>query len=114
MLRAADAIVLGCFVLECIVRLLAERRSFFCGPTRTFNALEATVTIVSVVALVKDYCSSTVDGVDRLRYASFLRIVRVVPMIKKFRLFRTMRVMIYSIVACLKSLAWALFLLFCS
>merc|ERR1712032_137017 len=114
MLRAADAIVLGCFVLECIVRLLAERRSFFCGPTRTFNVLEAMVTIVSVIALVKDYCSSTVDSVDRLRYASALRIVRAVPMIKKFRLFRTMRVMMYSIVACLKSLAWALFLLFCS
>jgi Ca2+-binding EF-hand superfamily protein len=112
-LLVVDAFILLLFVLECLLRLLAERQHFFMGPHKWWNILDAVVIIISVCVFLRNLLSTKIDAWDRLRFIRVLRVIRVLQVIRMLKPLRKLRVMLYSVLACLPSLAWATLGLYC-
>jgi len=112
------------FCAELLLRLCAEGRDFFCSNQWAWNLLDITIVLSALMEVALDVVSLTRDSghdvdvgnlqVSNVRIIRMLRITRFVRTLRIPRVIRfitALRTLIYSIVATLKSLVWALVLL---
>mmetsp|Transcript_27550 Transcript_27550/g.69165 ORF Transcript_27550/g.69165 Transcript_27550/m.69165 type:complete len:762 (-) Transcript_27550:120-2405(-) len=104
------------FLTEVLMRAVALRSDFFKKDDATWNVLDAFIVSSSVLEVILEYFAWLEDegstGFQALRVLRVLRVVRVVRIIRVFRFFRELRMMVYSIIGCVRSLVWAITLLF--
>jgi len=95
------------FTLELLLRILALRFWFFVGHEWKWNVFDLFLVFSSIV-------NDTVEGynISFMRVLRILRMVKVMRLIRVLRFFRELRKMMFSILACMTSLMWALMLLF--
>jgi hypothetical protein len=111
LMHFAEVTILFFFVVELILRALAEQRDFLFGPHVLWNVSDLAITGISLSYTIRNLTSSSLEASDRLRFVRIFRVLRAVHMLRMLRPFRRLRVMLYSILACLNSLGWATFLL---
>mmetsp|Transcript_35708 Transcript_35708/g.66345 ORF Transcript_35708/g.66345 Transcript_35708/m.66345 type:complete len:651 (-) Transcript_35708:102-2054(-) len=92
------------FTVELLFRIIALRGWFWvAGHDWPWNLFD--VVLVSI-SLVSDWLLTGVN-VSFIRMLRILRVVRVARVIRVLRAFRQLRQMLFSVIACLSSLAWA-------
>jgi len=108
------------FFLELMVRMAAHGFSFFFSADWLWNLLDVFLVLCSLMEVIVDIIFMTGAKVNSADNMSNLRIVRVMRMTRLIRSFRipriirfvsALRLLIYSIVATLRSLVWAMILL---
>mmetsp|Transcript_66701 Transcript_66701/g.124597 ORF Transcript_66701/g.124597 Transcript_66701/m.124597 type:complete len:619 (-) Transcript_66701:211-2067(-) len=99
----------GFFMVELVIRLVAQRRSFFFGSEWRWNLFDLLLVMLSVI----DLASSVEGGLSAsyIRVLKILRMVRVLRIVRVLRFFRSLRRMVTSIMSSMSALCWALFLL---
>ena len=112
----ANAIIVGIFVLEIGLKIFALGcRDFWCGRDSAWNVLDFTIVFISVLDVVLQLLSSTLDtGIASLvRAIRIARAVRGIRLIRIFRYITALRTLALSIISTLGSLFWtmALFML---
>lgn len=110
------------FTVEVGLRLLADGLwKYFCASEWAWNLLDAFVVSSSWIELIIDVLTPGTPGAPNrgtntnLRLIRLLRVgrlFRVVRIIRVVRLFRSLRTLVQSLVGTLKTLFWALLLLF--
>lgn len=115
----------GAFVLELVLRVAAEGKSFFLASRQwMWNYLDVFIVFTSIFEVIMDSIylanggdqtdSTAIEGSSNVRIIRILRIARLMRIIRVARILRfihALRTFIYSIVATMKSLVWALLLL---
>lgn len=112
----ANAIIVGIFVLEIGLKIFALGcRDFWRGRDSAWNVLDFTIVFISVLDVVLQLLSSTLDtGIASLvRAIRIARAVRGIRLIRIFRYITALRTLALSIISTLGSLFWtmALFML---
>lgn len=113
------------FCVELVMRILAspKLKTFFCGPDWFWAWMDLVVVTTSVFEIFLDVILLALgvhagDGFKNIQAFRILRIVRVTRLMRALRLQRlirfvqALRTLIFSIVMTLKSLVWAMVLLF--
>jgi hypothetical protein len=110
------------FVLDLLLRIHAEKASFFMSREKGWNVFDIVVVLTAVVEVIVHWYEifSGIDSFARafLRKFSMLRIIRVLRVVshtravKVIRFMRELRLMVFSLTGTLKSLFWAIVLLF--
>jgi len=102
------------FAIELLLRILCDGCDFFSFSSREaiWNYLDVAVVSASIVEEVVSHFSSFSFPVTAIRILRLMRVTKVVLTIRVSRAFRELRMMIMSCVHCVKSLFWALCLLF--
>lgn len=96
------------YILEILVRIIADGRQFFYGPGSGWNYFDCFVVGSTIVEIAYDMGSSF----GFLRILRIFRILRVLRVLRLFGVFRELRLMVISIVSTLRTLLWAFVLLF--
>eukprot|EP00930_Biecheleria_cincta_P096756 TRINITY_DN88550_c0_g1_i1.p1 TRINITY_DN88550_c0_g1~~TRINITY_DN88550_c0_g1_i1.p1 ORF type:complete len:609 (-),score=80.78 TRINITY_DN88550_c0_g1_i1:194-2020(-) len=113
------------FLVELIMRMFAEGRSFFIGsPNLAWNYLDIIIVFSSIFETSVNIAMLSVDNdnantqdlatssnIRIIRIVRITRLARVLRIIKVIRFIRALRTLVHSILVTLKSLAWALVLL---
>jgi len=115
----------GFFLLELLLRVMADGLQIFCNDDWIWGWLDLFVVTISIWEVVADVIlvlegngsgqNSSVEGVSSLRALRIVRITRIIRVARLMRVFRfvmAFRTLITSIAFTLKSLFWALMLLF--
>jgi len=113
-----------CFTVELIMRVCAEGRYFlhWMSPSFMWNCLDVVVVFTSLFEiffeslhiLLESDSSNIPQGLSNVRVVRILRIVRLIRVVRIARVLRfihALRTFIYSIIATLKALVWAMLLL---
>jgi len=101
------------FLAEIILRISVERKDFLIGPNNRWNIFETfCVLSMAVEVLNLETICEVVGQASTLRILRILRIARAVRLVRVFQFFKELRLMLYSVLACVASLFWALTLLF--
>ncbi|CAE7327471.1 Scn11a [Symbiodinium natans] len=90
--RIADAIFVGFFALELLVRIYLERRSFLHDYLNWWDALLVSAGLVDVILSIVQ-ADSWIDNAV-VRVARGLKALRAFRMMRSFRLFRGLRVLV--------------------
>ncbi|CAE7376338.1 Scn11a [Symbiodinium sp. CCMP2592] len=109
-----------CFLVELLTRMFAYGKEFVLSEDRGWNMLDCVIVGCAVGEFVLDvgyaFASGMRDesGTDLsiMKAMRVVRILRLVRVVRVVRFFRALRVLIASIVHTLKSVVWALILLF--
>eukprot|EP00928_Gymnodinium_smaydae_P089561 TRINITY_DN7350_c0_g4_i1.p1 TRINITY_DN7350_c0_g4~~TRINITY_DN7350_c0_g4_i1.p1 ORF type:complete len:640 (+),score=110.64 TRINITY_DN7350_c0_g4_i1:23-1921(+) len=113
-LRIIDITITAVFLVELLLRMIAEGCRFVSLHNRhlKWNVLDS-VLVFSAVGeeICRLLAFATVD-MSFIRVIRFFRLVRVIRVVRVMRFFKDLRVMIASILMSVKSLCWALLLLF--
>jgi len=96
------------FVVELVLRLLAEQTGFFCGKDWRWNLLDSFIVIHSLIDQVGKFAPN-LSFARVLRIVRFLRIMRLVKVLRGFTSFR---LMVYSLLGSVKNLLWIFLCLF--
>jgi len=110
------------FVIDLLLRIHSERTQFFFSREKGWNAFDIVVVLTSVVEVIVHWYE-IFTGVSSnarafLRKFSMLRIVRLLRVIshtrnvRVIRFIRELRLMVFSLTGTLKSLLWAVVLMF--
>lgn len=122
-LQAIQYIYSAWFLLELLARIAVDGRKLFVGEDWMWGWLDVTVVLTSIwevtldlmFLIVQTDADGEVPGVSGLKALRIIRITRVVKAVRLMRVFRfvmAFRTLITSILYTLKSLFWALMLLF--
>merc|ERR1712032_952897 len=95
------------FLLELLLRIVAHRLWFFTSPEWKWNVFD---TFLVMSSIFQDIFEGF--NISFMRVLRIFRTVRVMRLIRVLRFFRELRKMMFSILACMASLMWALALLF--
>jgi len=119
-----QAIYAAFFTMELFMRVSAEGHLFFHWASQNimWNCLDVVVVITSLIEIFFEtlhFVAESADsklpkGLSNVRVVRILRIVRLVRVVRIARVLRfihALRTFIFSIIATLKALVWALFLL---
>eukprot|EP00435_Cladocopium_sp_Y103_P021893 s1939_g5.t1 len=104
------------FIIELLLRVVADGRDFFCGEDWKWSWLDIFVVLASVWEILADalYNAFQIEGTSGLKALRIMRITRIMKVMRLMRVFRfimAFRTLIASISDTLKSLFWALMLL---
>lgn len=99
------------FLFELVLRIVADKTSFFKSEARVWNMFDLFVVSVGCIDMVVTMVGDTFINISFLRILRALRLVRIVKLFRVVRFFRELRVMVYSILECVNSLISALALL---
>jgi len=108
------------FLLELMVRLAAHGFTFFYSADWVWNLLDVILVLCSLMEVIVDIIFVTgvkVNSVDNMSNLRIIRVMRMTRLIRSFRIPRiirfvsALRLLVYSIVATLRSLVWAMILL---
>ena len=97
------------FLVELILRILAEGRRFFCSsPDVGWNYLDILIVCTSVLTLVTELAEQSVDSnlsgnVRIIRILRVTRVMRVVRIVKIVRFIRALRSLVHSIFSTMKA-----------
>jgi len=122
-LQAIQFIYSGWFLLELVLRIAVDGRKLFYGEDWMWAWLDVFVVVTSLWEVIVDVMyilmesgtGGEVPGVSGLKALRIIRITRIVKAIRLMRVFRfvmAFRTLITSILYTLKSLFWAVMLLF--
>eukprot|EP00927_Polykrikos_kofoidii_P073644 TRINITY_DN69665_c0_g1_i1.p1 TRINITY_DN69665_c0_g1~~TRINITY_DN69665_c0_g1_i1.p1 ORF type:complete len:736 (+),score=125.72 TRINITY_DN69665_c0_g1_i1:101-2209(+) len=109
------------FMVDLALRMMAERFQFFKSKDRGWNIFDTFVVFSSVLEAVAHLFTAFSDSTDMrrflrkfsvLRILRFLRVVRVTRALRVIRFIRELRLMVFSLTASLRSLAWAVVMIF--
>lgn len=104
------------FLVELLARISVGPREWATGEGWSWNWFDFVVVVASIMELVLNSMAALDSGAGQnlslFRVLRILRIVRVVRFIRVFRFFRELRMMVSSIMGSMKSLVWAISLLF--
>jgi hypothetical protein len=103
-----ENVLLVVFLVELLLRVLAEQRDFLTGPHRAWNIFESFLLFVGVLNAV---FNENLKMFVAMRVARIFRLFRAFRVIRIFRFLRQLRLMLFSVVSCMVSLMWALMLL---
>jgi len=110
-----DSIFTGFFVLEVIMRIIAQGRVFLGAQQRWWNLFDCFVILTSVIEMVSSlFLTSSGINIEYIRFiriARVTRFLRAVRLIRLVRFIRALRTLVNSIFATLKSLVWAMLLI---
>jgi len=102
------------FLLELVLRLLAEGQQFFCSR---WNILDLLIVLASVLEFTMQSISvEEIESVSTTHFRIFrlvriTRFARVIRIVKVMRYVKALRTLVYSIALTLKSLMWSMLLL---
>lgn len=97
----------GWFSFELLIKMIADRKDFFVGEDRYWNAFD----LVLVLESVSGYFLDTMK-LSFLRIFRVFRLVRVVKMVKSVKALAKLRTMIFAIMDSFVDLCWAFLVLF--
>jgi len=97
------------FTVELSVRILADGLRFFANKYWLWNYFDIIVCASSLGELMMD---SNTGGVRIVRLLRISRLLRILRITRVMRFIRALRTLVYSIFCTLKSLSWAMVLLF--
>merc|ERR1712012_1367624 len=107
----------GCtivFAIELLLRMYALGTKFFWGKDLSLNLLDLGLVVLSVVEMViggiDGNMKNTLNNILMLRIVRIIKAVRALRVVRLLRFCRSLRMLVHSILATLKSLAWALLL----
>jgi len=109
----ADVFFLFAFLLELLLRLVAEGSTqfFVTSKLRWWNMFDTVLVIMSMLEEIGKITWATMPDISSLRIARIVRLIKVVRVIRMARFFHDLRIMVYGIALSLKSLVWAMMLL---
>jgi len=100
------------FVIEMVIRLLAEQMQFCSRENVGWNLFELVcVASMSVEVFHLENHAELFGNLTTLRILRMLRILRAARALRLFQFFKPLRLMLYSVVSCLVSMMWALVLI---
>jgi len=102
------------FLLEMLLRILAEQKQFWFGPGLYWNLFDLVCLASMALEQIPPEKSVQLLGfedVATLRVLRLLRIFRAARSVRLFAQFKQLRLMLYSVVSCLVSMFWAISLL---
>uniref|UniRef100_A0A7S1ASU5 EF-hand domain-containing protein n=1 Tax=Noctiluca scintillans TaxID=2966 RepID=A0A7S1ASU5_NOCSC len=97
--------------LELLMRILVYEWSFWMGPDRVWNCLDAILVMSSLVEAVFVTSGFNASYIRVLRLLRMIRTLRIVRVMRHFRVFRQLRVMMLAIMHSMIALMWAIVLL---
>jgi len=97
--------------LELLMRILVYEWSFWMGPDRVWNCLDAVLVVSSLVEAVFVTSGFNASYIRVLRLLRMIRTLRIVRVMRHFRVFRQLRVMMLAIMHSMMALMWAIVLL---
>jgi len=110
------------FTVELILRLLAQGCHFFRSEQWGWNCLDMLIVSSSVIEtfleIIRHVGSEHMGSIQSMSHIRLVRIIRITRLLRVFRItrivrfVRALRTLVYSIIGTLKSLVWALLLLF--
>jgi len=110
------------FTVELILRLLAQGCHFFRSQQWAWNYLDLLIVFSSVIEsfleIIRHVGSEHMGSMQSMSHIRLVRIIRITRLLRVFRItrivrfVRALRTLVYSIIGTLKSLVWALLLLF--
>jgi len=104
------AVFMALFLVELLLRLLAERGQFFVSEDRVWNIFDLLLVIFSVSEFAFELTlagpSKVAQNLVLLRVARVLRVMRIVRVLRVMRTFTELRIMIHSIFCAVKQLFW--------
>eukprot|EP00927_Polykrikos_kofoidii_P060585 TRINITY_DN55527_c0_g1_i1.p1 TRINITY_DN55527_c0_g1~~TRINITY_DN55527_c0_g1_i1.p1 ORF type:complete len:722 (+),score=112.31 TRINITY_DN55527_c0_g1_i1:109-2274(+) len=111
------------FVVDLILRMMAERwRFWFHSNDRGWNMFDTIVVASSVLEVAVQWLAvssedpsnlrRTLRKFSVLRILRFLRVVRITRALRIIRVIRELRLMVFSLTASLRSLLWAVVMIF--
>lgn len=98
-----------CFLLELLIRLIAEKLYFFIGRHFIWNMFDLAMV---VLALLSELATLRMGNATFVRVVKIIRMFRAVRILRVFRFFRELRLMICSVMGSFVSLGWAFLLIF--
>jgi len=107
-----NALIVGLFVVEIIVKWIALGWDFWVGPEYRWNIFDLVIILISVVDAILDRVAEEKQG--NLRLFRSIRLARALRTFRVFRIFRhvtALRTLVLSIVSTMGSLFWTLMLL---
>mmetsp|Transcript_11302 Transcript_11302/g.25983 ORF Transcript_11302/g.25983 Transcript_11302/m.25983 type:complete len:697 (+) Transcript_11302:182-2272(+) len=107
----ADIIFTTFFIVELVLRVIAERLSFLLGTEWLWNIFDACLVVVSVMEAVTAGSMEQGSSTGYIRLLKIVRMVRVLRIVRIMRFFRELRRMCMSIISSMAAFTWALVLL---
>lgn len=95
------------FILELLLRILAERRQFLFGENRSYNLMDSVLIVLSVA----DIFLPGLPSASFLRLFRAFRIVRIARLVQSINALKPLRTMLFAIVNSFTALLWALFMI---
>lgn len=111
------------FFIECLMRFGADRWGYLCGAGWSWNYFDIFIVCTSLVEIFfeqlyvgshegdDDKISGNATSVRVIRILRITRLVRIFRIVRIVRFVRALRTLVYSIIATLRSLVWAVTLL---
>eukprot|EP00931_Biecheleriopsis_adriatica_P029090 TRINITY_DN17317_c0_g1_i1.p1 TRINITY_DN17317_c0_g1~~TRINITY_DN17317_c0_g1_i1.p1 ORF type:complete len:605 (+),score=78.30 TRINITY_DN17317_c0_g1_i1:273-1817(+) len=102
------------FFLELVLRIIADGLRFYSYQNDAFywNVFDTLLVLSSLTEEALSQISVNID-ISAMRFFRILRVIRSLRIVRMFRMFRDLRVIVAGIAHSLRSLVWALLLLFC-
>lgn len=95
------------FILELLLRILAERRAFLTGENRSYNLMDSVLILLSVAEIFLPGLPSA----SFLRLFRAFRIVRIARLVQSISALKPLRTMLFAIVNSFTALLWAFFMI---
>eukprot|EP00930_Biecheleria_cincta_P057010 TRINITY_DN43019_c0_g1_i1.p1 TRINITY_DN43019_c0_g1~~TRINITY_DN43019_c0_g1_i1.p1 ORF type:complete len:672 (+),score=142.82 TRINITY_DN43019_c0_g1_i1:114-2129(+) len=95
------------FILELLLRILAERRMFVFGENRSYNLMDSVLILLSVA----DMFLPGLPSASFLRLFRAFRIVRIARLVQSISALKPLRTMLFAIVNSFPALCWAFFMI---
>lgn len=95
------------FILELVLRILAERRAFLFGENRSYNLMDSVLILLSVAEIFLPGLPSA----SFLRLFRAFRIVRIARLVQSISALKPLRTMLFAIVNSFTALLWAFFMI---
>lgn len=110
------------FLVELIMRLLAQGKGFFLDHGCEWNYFDLVIVVSSTIEMMVELVAREMDTSENrkppsassmrvIRILRITRIVRIIRMVRIVRFVSALRTLIYSIIGTLRSLVWAIILL---
>mmetsp|Transcript_41194 Transcript_41194/g.104766 ORF Transcript_41194/g.104766 Transcript_41194/m.104766 type:complete len:633 (+) Transcript_41194:111-2009(+) len=99
------------FTFELILRVWAEKITFFVGPEWKMNALDCVLVLVSVIGAVVNP-AGTASKATMARILRLFRFVRIFRIVRVMKAFHSLRLLAFSIMESMGALFWCAIIVF--
>jgi len=95
------------FVVELMMRIVAQKKMFVFGPDKYWNFFDTFLILISLFEMVAD----AAVNLSVFRIFRIFRVVRLLKVIKKVQLLESLNLMVFGIINCIAPLVWAILIL---
>eukprot|EP00746_Dinoflagellata_sp_MGD_P007807 gnl/MRDRNA2_/MRDRNA2_115532_c0_seq1.p1 gnl/MRDRNA2_/MRDRNA2_115532_c0~~gnl/MRDRNA2_/MRDRNA2_115532_c0_seq1.p1 ORF type:complete len:662 (-),score=121.10 gnl/MRDRNA2_/MRDRNA2_115532_c0_seq1:22-2007(-) len=103
------------FTCELALKIYVDRKQFIFTNDWAWNFFDVVVVGLGLMDQITSLVTSGSElgpNLSVVRVLRVIRLIRIVRVVRVLRFFRELRMMLYSVVSCLKSLVWAVLLVF--